>query len=121
MEVGPPSGSLFSTATTGRRMFRPKRVERDQDAGDPKSFFACWISKLGCVFKAVSSEKMALSTMQGCCKDLIVAAGLDPVIGCVTAMKTRLHTLLHSRRSQANAVGSYAKSMKGVTCDTSAS
>jgi hypothetical protein len=33
----------------------------------------------------------------------------------------RLRTLLHSRRSQANAVGSYAKSMKGVTCDTSAS
>jgi hypothetical protein len=36
------------------------------------------------------------------------------VIGCVTAMKMRLRTLLHSRRSQANAVGSYAKSMKGV-------
>jgi hypothetical protein len=32
-----------------------------------------------------------------------------------------LRTLLHSRRSQAYAVGSYAKSMKGVTCDTSAS
>jgi hypothetical protein len=43
------------------------------------------------------------------------------VIGCVTAMKMRLRTLLHSRRSQADAVGSYAKSMKGVTCDTSAS
>jgi hypothetical protein len=39
----------------------------------------------------------------------------------VTAMKMRLRTLLHSRRSQADAVGSYAKSMKGVTCDTSAS
>jgi hypothetical protein len=43
------------------------------------------------------------------------------VIGCVTAMKMRLRTLLHSRRSQADAVGSYAKSMKRVTCDTSAS
>jgi hypothetical protein len=39
----------------------------------------------------------------------------------VTAMKMRLRTLLHSRRSQADAVGSYANSMKGVTCDTSAS
>jgi hypothetical protein len=38
------------------------------------------------------------------------------VIGCVTAVKMRLRTLLHSRRSQADAVGSYAKSMKGVTC-----
>jgi hypothetical protein len=28
---------------------------------------------------------------------------------------------LHSHRSQADAVGSYEKSMKGVTCDTSAS
>jgi hypothetical protein len=46
---------------------------------------------------------------------------LTSVIGCVTAMKMRLRTLLHSRRSQADAVGSYAKSMKGVTCDTSAS
>jgi hypothetical protein len=43
------------------------------------------------------------------------------VIGCVTAMKMRLRTLLHSRRSTAYAVGSYANSMKGVTCDTSAS
>jgi hypothetical protein len=32
-----------------------------------------------------------------------------------------LRTLLHSRRSQADAVSIYAKSMKGVTCDTSAS
>jgi hypothetical protein len=39
----------------------------------------------------------------------------------VTAMKMRLRTLLHSRRSTAYAVGSYANSMKGVTCDTSAS
>jgi hypothetical protein len=46
---------------------------------------------------------------------------MAPVIGCATAMKMRLRTLLHSRRSQANAVGSYAKSMKGVTCDTSPS
>ena len=36
-------------------------------------------------------------------------------------MKRRLRTLLHSRRSQADAVGSYANGMKGVTCNTSAS
>jgi hypothetical protein len=46
---------------------------------------------------------------------------LTRVIGWVTAMKMRLGTLLHSRRSLADAVGSYANSMKGVTCDTSAS
>jgi hypothetical protein len=46
--------------------------------GDPKSFFACRISKSGGVIKAVSSEKVAMSTIWGCCKDLIVAAGLDP-------------------------------------------
>jgi hypothetical protein len=46
--------------------------------GDPKSFFACRISKSGGVIKAVSLEKVAMSTMRGCCKDLIVAAGLDP-------------------------------------------
>jgi hypothetical protein len=46
---------------------------------------------------------------------------LEAVIGCVTAMKIRLRTLLHSRRSTVYAVGSYANSMKGVTCDTSAS
>jgi tetrahydromethanopterin S-methyltransferase subunit D len=47
------------------------------------------------------------------------AQGLDlcRVIGCVTAMKMRLRTLLHGRRSTAYAVGSYANSMKGVTCD----
>jgi hypothetical protein len=45
----------------------------------------------------------------------------ENVIGCVTAMKMRLRTLLYSRRSIAYAVGSYANSMKGVTCDTSAS
>jgi hypothetical protein len=43
------------------------------------------------------------------------------VIGCVTAMYIRLHTLLHRRRTQADAVVSYANSMKGVTCDTSTS
>jgi hypothetical protein len=43
------------------------------------------------------------------------------VIGCVTAMKIRLRTLLHTRRAQADAVASYANVMKGVTCDTSAS
>jgi hypothetical protein len=35
--------------------------------------------------------------------------------------KIRLRTLLHSHRSQADAVGSYANGMKGVTCNTSAS
>jgi hypothetical protein len=35
--------------------------------------------------------------------------------------KIRLRTLLHSHRSQANAVASYANGMKGVTCNTSAS
>jgi hypothetical protein len=49
------------------------------------------------------------------------AKGDTSVIGCVTDMKIRLRTLLHSRRSTAYAVGSYANSMKGVTCDTSAS
>jgi hypothetical protein len=43
------------------------------------------------------------------------------VIGCVTPMKIRLCALLHRHRSQADAVGSYAKSMIGVTCDTSVS
>jgi hypothetical protein len=46
---------------------------------------------------------------------------LHIVIGCVTTMKIRLRTLLHGRRSTAYAVGSYANSMKGVTCDASAS
>jgi hypothetical protein len=36
-------------------------------------------------------------------------------------MKIRLRTLLHSHRSKADAVGSYANGMKGVTCNTSAS
>jgi hypothetical protein len=36
-------------------------------------------------------------------------------------MKRRLRALLHSRRSQADAVGSHARGMKGVTCNTSAS
>jgi hypothetical protein len=36
-------------------------------------------------------------------------------------MKRRLRALLHSRRSQTDAVGSHAKGMKGVTCNTSAS
>jgi hypothetical protein len=53
--------------------------------------------------------------------DTCINQKLGHVIGCVTAMKMRLRTLLHSCRSQADAVGSYAKSMKGVTCDTSAS
>jgi hypothetical protein len=44
-----------------------------------------------------------------------------PVIGCVTAMKIRLRALFHRQRAQADAVVSYANSMKGVTCDTSAS
>jgi hypothetical protein len=65
---------------------------------------------------APSTSKVPTSGISGCrfTADAIV-------IGCVTAMKIRLRTLLHSRRSQADAVGSYAKSMKGVTCDTSAS
>jgi hypothetical protein len=46
---------------------------------------------------------------------------LNFVIGCVTAMYIRLRALLHRRRTQADAVVSYANSMKGVTCDTSAS
>jgi hypothetical protein len=45
---------------------------------DLKSFFACKISKSGGVIKSVSLEKVATSTMRGCCKDLIFAAGLDP-------------------------------------------
>jgi hypothetical protein len=62
--------------------------------GDPKSFFACKISKSGGVIKSVSSL-----TMRGCCKDLIVAAGLDPTEyathsskrrGTLEAMKTGL-------------------------------
>jgi hypothetical protein len=36
-------------------------------------------------------------------------------------MKIRLRALFHRRRAQADAVVSYANSMKGVTCDTSAS
>jgi hypothetical protein len=48
-------------------------------------------------------------------------AGLHGVIGCVTAMKIRLRTLLRTQAAQADAVASYANSMKGVTCDTSAS
>jgi hypothetical protein len=36
-------------------------------------------------------------------------------------MKIRLRTLLRTRATQADAVASYANSMKGVTCDTSAS
>jgi hypothetical protein len=43
------------------------------------------------------------------------------VIGCVTAIKMRLRTLLRRRTAQANAVASYANGMKGVTCDTSES
>jgi hypothetical protein len=41
-----------------------------------------------------------------------LVVGNTAVIGCVIAMKMRLRTLLHSHRSQADAVGSYAKSIK---------
>jgi hypothetical protein len=43
------------------------------------------------------------------------------VIGCVTAMNIRLRALLRKLRAQANAVASYANSMKGVTCVSSGS
>jgi hypothetical protein len=42
-------------------------------------------------------------------------------IGCVTTMKIRLRALLRKQAAQADVVASYANSMKGVTCDTSAS
>jgi hypothetical protein len=51
----------------------------------------------------------------------LTISGYRGVIGCVTAMKIRLRILLRTQRAQADAVASYANSMKGVTCDTSAS
>jgi uncharacterized integral membrane protein len=52
---------------------------------------------------------------------MLVPRLLAIVIGCVTAMKMRLHRLLRMQRAQADAVASYKNGMKGVTCDTSAS
>jgi hypothetical protein len=46
--------------------------------GHKDSFFACKIAKLGDVLRTRPTNKLATSSMCGCCKDLIVAAGLDP-------------------------------------------
>jgi hypothetical protein len=46
--------------------------------GHKDSFLACKIAKFGGVLRTRPTEKLATSSMRGCCKDLIIAAGLDP-------------------------------------------
>jgi hypothetical protein len=46
--------------------------------GRKDSFFACKIAKFGRVLSTCRTKKLATSSMRRCCKDLIVAAGLDP-------------------------------------------
>jgi hypothetical protein len=71
--------------------------------GGKKSFFACKISGRvsgrSASLKSVPTSKLAVSTMRACCKDLIKAAGLDPMAyathsskrgGAIEAMKASL-------------------------------
>jgi hypothetical protein len=46
--------------------------------GRKDSFFACKIAKFGGVLRTRPTKKLATSSMRWCCKDLIVAAGLNP-------------------------------------------
>jgi hypothetical protein len=80
-----------------------------------------WWLAMGAGCRASTSSWEIVAKDKEAVEDETVMDSVHTVIGCVTAMKMRLCTLLRSRAAQADAVASYANGMKGVTCDTSAS